>query len=257
MPKPRFLPIVNLLAQHFSILPQPSPAAFIKDEMAAMASPQRATVLRRFFKTGPGEYAEGDVFIGVRVPELRKLVKKHRTADMVVIEDLLRSPVHEHRQAALFLLIQCFRSAGVDGQAAIVDFYLSHTEYVNNWDLVDCSAHAIVGAFLLHRDKGILYRLVRSPRLWERRIAIVATWHFIRAGHVGDTLKLAARLLADTEDLIHKSVGWMLREVGKQDESALLAFLEAHYRRMPRTTLRYAIERFPQPRRRSFLKGNF
>lgn len=257
LPKPHFLPVANLLAQHFSILPQPSPAAFIKDEMAAMASPQRATVLRRYFKTGPGEYAEGDVFIGVRVPELRKLVKKHRTADMVVIEDLLRSPVHEHRQAALFLLIQRFRSAGVDGQAAIVDFYLSHTEYVNNWDLVDCSAHAIVGAFLLHRDKGILYRLVRSPRLWERRIAIVATWHFIRAGHVGDTLKLAARLLADTEDLIHKSVGWMLREVGKQDESALLAFLEAHYRQIPRTTLRYAIERFPQPRRRSFLKGNF
>ncbi|BBO67574.1 hypothetical protein DSCA_15040 [Desulfosarcina alkanivorans] len=257
LPQPHFLPVTNLLAQNFTPAGSPSPASFIKNEMAAMASREAAKALRRFFKTGPGGYAEGDVFIGIKVPELRKLARTYRNEDMAVVLDLLRSPVHEHRQLALFLLIRHFRKAGSEEQAGIVDLYLSHTRYVNNWDLVDCSAHTIVGAFLLDRDRGILYRLVRSPHLWERRIAIVATWHFIRNGQVADTFKLAALLLTDTEDLIHKSVGWMLREAGKHDESALLAFLETHYRRMPRTTLRYAIERFPQPRRRSLLKGIF
>lgn len=257
LPRPRFLPIVNLLSQGFAITGSRSPSAFIKDEMAAMASPKRAQAARRFFKTGPGQYGEGDVFIGIRVPALRKLAAKHHTVDMAVIEDLLHSPVHEHRHLALFMLTRRFSRAAEDEQAAIVDFYLANTGYVNNWDLVDCSAHVIVGAFLLNRGREILYRMAQSPVLWERRIAIVATWHFIRSGQIDDTLKIAALLLADTEDLIHKSVGWMLREAGKRDEAALVAFLQAHCRRMPRTMLRYAIERFPETRRRSFLKGVF
>ena len=257
MPQPHFLPIANLLNQGFTITEAQSQAAAIKRKMAAMASQERASTLRRFFKTGPGDYGEGDVFLGIKVPELRRLASQHRAADMAVIDDLLRSTVHEHRQIALFLLIQRFRKAGEEERTAIVDFYLTNIEYVNNWDLVDCSAHAIVGAFLLNRDRKILYRLVQAPRLWERRIAIVATWHFIRTGQVADTLKLAALLLGDTEDLIHKSVGWMLREAGKRDQTALVDFLKAHYQRMPRTMLRYAIEQFPETRRRSFLKGIF
>lgn len=257
LPTPHFLPVANLLAQNFSIPAPHSPADHIKEEMAAMASREQARGLRRFFKTGPGEYAEGDVFIGIKVPDLRKLARKHHGADMAVIEELLRSPVHEHRQLSLFLLVQRFQKAADHEQTAMVDVYLSNTEHVNNWDLVDCSAHAVLGAFLMHRDRKILYRLVRSPVLWERRIAIVATWHFIRNDQVADTLRLAALLLEDGEDLIHKSVGWMLREAGKRDEAALVAFLKTHYHRMPRTTLRYAIERFPQARRRSFLNGIF
>jgi mutator protein MutT len=254
MPKPQFLPIVNLLRQDYRITEPQSPAAPIQQAMAAMASQERASVLRRFFKTGPGEYAEGDLFLGIKVPELRKLAKRHHAADMAVIDHLLHSSVHEHRQIALFLLIQRFRKAGTDEQAAIFDFYLANTEYVNNWDLVDCSAHAIVGAFLLNRNRGILFRLVQSPNLWERRIAIVATWHFIRAGQVADTLQLATLLLEDPQDLIHKAVGWMLREAGKRDEAALVDFLERHCRRMPRTMLRYAIERFPETLRQTLLK---
>ncbi len=255
MPEPRFLPIVNLLQQNFSIAEPQSPAARIRGAMAAMASQERARALRRFFKTGPGEYAEGDLFLGIKVPELRKLAKRHHAVDMTVIDDLLHSPVHEHRQLALFLLIQRFRKAGEDERGTIADFYLANTTYVNNWDLVDCSAHALLGTFLLSRDREVLYRLAQSPRLWERRIAIVASWQFIRIGQVTDTLKLAALLMQDTEDLIHKAVGWMLREVGKRDQAALVGFLNAHCRRMPRTMLRYAIERFPAARRHLFLKG--
>ncbi len=257
MPKPHFLPIVNLLRKNFSIDPDRSPANRIKSDLAALANQERAQKHRRFFKTGPGEYAEGDIFLGIKVPELRRLAKQHSGIEMAGIEDLLRSPVHEHRQLALFLLIQRFEKANDKTRAEIADFYLANTEYINNWDLVDCSAHTILGAFVYERDKAILYRLVHSANLWERRIAIVATWHFIRRGQVGDTLKLAALLIDDSQDLIHKSVGWMLREAGKRDETALVAFLEAHYGQMPRTMLRYAIERFPATRRRLLLKGIF
>lgn len=257
MPKPHFLPIVNLLRQNFTIGDHHSPATCIKNQMAEMASRKKAQVLRRFFKTGPGEYAEGDIFLGIKVPELHKLAKQYGLVENAVIEDLLHSPVHEQRQLALFLLIARFEKANSDEQADLVGFYLASTDHVNNWDLVDCSAHKILGAFLQNRDRKILYRLARSTTMWERRIAIVATLHFIRTGQVADTFKLAALLMQDSEDLIHKSVGWMLREAGKRDEAALVVFIQTHYRQMPRTMLRYAIERFDPPRRQMFLKGIF
>jgi 3-methyladenine DNA glycosylase AlkD/ADP-ribose pyrophosphatase YjhB (NUDIX family) len=257
MPEPHFLPIVNLLKQGFSIPQEPSVAASIKSALAAMGDPQRAREQRRFFKTGPGAYAEGDLFLGIKVPELRKLAGRHADAGMDVVADLLHSPVHEHRHLALFLLIQRFQNGGMQERGEIVEFYLANTAWVNNWDLVDCSAHTILGAFLHDRDRDVLYRLVDSQCLWERRIAIVATWHFIRTGQVADTFKLAALLLDDDEDLIHKSVGWMLREAGKRDEAALVAFIERHYRQMPRTMLRYAIERFEETRRLKLLRGQF
>lgn len=257
MPTPHFLPIVNLLKQNFTIDVPSSPSASIKQAMQAMANPTRAKKSRRFFKTGSGEYAEGDVFLGITVPELRKLAKAHASASLAVIDDLLQSAFHEHRQLALFLLIARFDRSDPAEQKKIVDYYLANTRQINNWDLVDASAHAIVGAFLLDRDKTILYRLASSTSLWDRRIAIVSTWHFIRNGQVNDTFTVATLLLEDTQDLIHKSVGWMLREAGKRDEAALIAFIRKHYHRMPRTMLRYAIERFPEALRKAFLQGKF
>jgi mutator protein MutT len=257
MPTPHFLPIINLLAQNFTIEAPLSPAAAIKQRMQSMADTKRAQQCSRFFKTGSGEYAADDVFLGIRVPALRKLAKQYASATMAQIEDLLQSALHEHRQLALFILAARFvRSTPVE-QKQIVDFYLANTHRVNNWDLVDASAHVILGAYLLNRDKAVLYCLARSISLWERRIAIVATWHFIRNGQVEDTFKVARLLLKDNHDLIHKSVGWMLREAGKRDETMLVAFLGQHYRQMPRTMLRYAIERFPETRRKAFLQGRY
>ncbi len=257
MPKPHFLPIVNLLRQEFSIDQEPSVAASIKSELAEMGDPQRARVQQRFFKTGPGEYAAGDLFLGIKVGQLRKLAVRHADAGIAVIADLLQSPVHEHRHVALFLLIHRFQNGGIQERREVAAFYLAHTAFVNNWDLVDCSAYTILGASMEDGDRGVLDRLVCSRNLWERRIAIVATWHFIRAGQVTDTFRLAAKLLDDDEDLIHKAVGWMLREAGKRDEAALVTFIETHYRQMPRTMLRYAIERFEETRRLKLLKGAF
>ncbi|WP_419662798.1 DNA alkylation repair enzyme [Desulfosarcina variabilis str. Montpellier] len=257
MPTPPFLPIVNLLKQNFAVDAPPSPTAPIKEALQAMANPTRAQKSRRFFKTGRGEYAEDDQFLGIRVPELRKLAKTHRSASMDVIDELLQSPFHEHRQLALFVLTEQFSRSDPAKQKQIVDFYLKNTQQVNNWDLVDASAHVILGAFLLNRDKTVLYQLVSSTSLWDRRIAIVSTWHFIRNGQLDDTFKLATLLMEDEQDLIHKSVGWMLREAGKKDEAALVDFLRKHYQRMPRTMLRYAIERFPETRRQAFLQGKY
>ena len=257
IPTPHFLPIVNLLKQNFTIDNYSSLAESIKQRMQAMADPARARQSHRFFKTGRGEYAEGDVFLGIKVPELRKLAKTHTTVGMDAIEDLLQSTFHEHRQLALFLLAEQFTRSSPAKQKEIVDFYLDHTQQVNNWDLVDASAHVILGAFLQNRDKSILYRLASSTSLWERRIAIVSTWHFIRNGQINDTFKIATLLMADKQDLIHKSVGWMLREAGKRNEMALLTFLREHYQRMPRTMLRYAIEKLPETQRQAFLKGRY
>lgn len=253
LPAPHFLPIVNLFEQGFAIDDKRSPAARIMTTLAEMGDPERALGQGRFFKTGPGDYAEGDLFFGIRVPELRKLARRHSHAGMTVIEDLLVSPVHEQRQLALFLLIQRFDTADDQGKAAIVDFYLAHSAFVNNWDLVDCSAHALLGAHLMDRDRSVLYRLVEAPCLWQRRIAIVATWYFIRAGQTGETFRLAERLMDDAEDLIRKATGWMLREAGKRNPTGLIEFLDAHASRMPRTMLRYAIERLPDLQRRAYL----
>jgi len=229
--------------------------AEIRLDLREYASEEKAAVLQRFFKTGPGEYGEGDRFIGVQVPAIRKVAKRHAAIPLRQVRSLLRSRVHEERLLALLILVQKFGRAHAVGQREIYEFYLSHTAHINNWDLVDLSADKIAGAWLLTRKRGILRRLARSRDLWERRIAIVATFHFIRHGQFEDTLAVAELLLGDGHDLIHKAVGWMLREVGKRDRAVEERFLERHYRAMPRTMLRYAIERFPEPLRQAYLRG--
>ncbi len=219
------------------------------------ADPAQALTLQRFFKTGPGEYGEGDRFLGIKVPVLRALVKKHyqdiRRAD---IKKLLRSPYHEKRLFALLLMVAKFRSENFRQQ--LCDLYLANTRYINSWDLVDQSAPYIVGAFLQDRNRTPLYTLARSNDLWEKRIAMVATFHYIRQGEAATALDIAGLLLHDTHDLIHKAVGWMLREIGKRcGRETEESFLYQHYKTMPRTMLRYAIERFPEARRQAYLTG--
>lgn len=226
----------------------------LKKTIREIASPERAEVTRSFFKTGPGEYSEGDKFLGIRIPDLRTLVKK---ADAVTLKEaltLLRSEWHEERLMALLLMERHFqRTAEESARELIVRAYLANTRRVNNWDLVDASAPPILGGWLLTRKRSVLGELVRSDNLWERRIAIVSTLTLIRSGDFQDTLRLTQRLLKDPEDLMHKACGWMLREVGKKDPMVLTTFLARHAPAMPSTMLRYAIERFPQPERRRWL----
>lgn len=227
----------------------------IHDKLQEMGDPQRARMQQRFFKTGPGEYGEGDIFAGIPVPEIRKLVRRYGELSIKETTSLLQSPIHEARLLALLILIGASKRGGADLQEKIYHIYLGSTRFINSWDLVDVSAEHIVGRYLRHRSKEPLYLLAASPLLWERRIAIVATFHFIRQGEFTDTLEIAALLLNDPEDLIHKAVGWMLREVGKRDRMVEKEFLKAHYRHMPRTMLRYAIERFPEELGLRYLKG--
>jgi 3-methyladenine DNA glycosylase AlkD len=222
--------------------------------LRALADPAQVPVLRRFFKTGPGEYGAGDVFLGVKVPRIRALVRELHALPLGEIETLLGSAIHEERMLALLLLVRRFeRGRDEDGRRAIHELYLANTARVNSWDLVDATAPRLVGAFLERRGRGVLRRLIRSGSMWERRIAMVATLHFIRAGDLDDTFRLAARLLDDPEDLLHKAAGWMLREAGKRDRPALERFLGRHCERMPRVMLRYAIEQLPEPERRRWL----
>ena len=218
-------------------------------------SPERAAVLLRYFRTGPGEYAEGDHFVGATAPQIRKLARKFRDAPLKEIDTLLRSPVHEVRSLALLLLVEKFRAGDKMQQQRIYELYIRRTTFINNWDLVDVSAPHIVGAWLFDRSRAPLLKLARSTSLWERRIAILATQHFIRHGQLEATFRIADMLLADSHDLIHKAVGLMLREAGNRDPAAERAFLASRYMRMPRTMLRYAIEKFPEKERRAYLKG--
>jgi 3-methyladenine DNA glycosylase AlkD len=220
-----------------------------------MINPYRARISRSFFKTGPGEYGEGDRFLGLTVPQVRKLAKQYRQLSLKETKHLLRSPMHEERLLALLILVSAFAKADEAGQRQIYEIYLQSTRYINNWDLVDSSAAQIVGSFLSGRGKTPLRQLACSINLWERRIAIIATFHFIRHGKLAPTLAIARRLFQDQEDLIHKAVGWMLREVSKRDRATAEKFLQTHYRKMPRTMLRYAIERFPEPKRQRYLRG--
>lgn len=220
-----------------------------------LADKKRVKVLQGFFRTGPGEYAEGDVFLGVTVPQVRALANEFHGLPFPAIRQLLRSPIHEERLLALLILVHRFAHGDRPSRRRIYDFYLRHTRCIDNWDLVDLTADKIVGAYLEDRSRRPLYRLARSHSLWERRIAVVATFHYIRRGEFNDTLRIARVLLDDEHDLIHKATGWMLREVGKRDRDALERFLAAHHRGMPRTTLRYAIERLPPARRRAYLAG--
>lgn len=227
----------------------------IESQLKDLGDPERARNLQRFFKTGQGEYGEGDVFVGLKVPEVRRLARDYRDLPLDDIFDLLTSRYHEARLLALVLLVGRYERCNAAGKEDIYRRYLENTDHINNWDLVDASAARIVGAWLTDRDRGPLYSLAGSENLWERRIAIIATQAFIRKGEFADTLKLAAALRDDPHDLIHKAVGWMLREVGKRDPVALKAFLKEHCRQMPRTMLRYATERFPPDLRRRYLDG--
>jgi 3-methyladenine DNA glycosylase AlkD len=231
-------------------------AADVRKELKSMADPEKAAILQRFFKTGPSQYGEGDIFIGVMVPQSRRVAKKFNQLPLGEVRTLLYSRVHEERLVALLILAWRYSSASSSREKEeIVKFYLDHIKRVNNWDLVDLSAPNILGAHLVDRDgrRRLLYRLAGSENVWERRIAIVATHHFIRNGDFSDTLKIAEMLLQDRHDLIHKAVGWMLREVGKRDAAAEKEFLEKHCSVMPRTMLRYAIERLSERKRRRYM----
>jgi 3-methyladenine DNA glycosylase AlkD len=230
-------------------------ATEIQSRLRTLGNPEAATFAARYFKTGPGQYGEGDVFLGIHVPVMRRLAAEYGALGLDQASELLRSEVHEDRLLALLILVRQALKADGAGREQIYDLYLDHTRFVNNWDLVDVSAPTIVGGYLVNKSRKPLDRLAGSRSLWERRIAIIATGHFIRLGEFEDTLRIAERLLSDREDLIHKATGWMLREVGKRDQALLEAFLGVHGRVMPRTMLRYAIERLPDERRRAFLRG--
>ena len=227
----------------------------IKKRLKQLANKEKAEILQRFFKTGPGEYGEGDVFIGVKVPDLRKVAKDFRDIAIKDVIILLESAIHEERLLALLILVSKYVKGNETAKKEIYKLYLNKTKYINNWDLVDVTAQHIVGDYLMDKNKDPLYSLTRSEDLWERRIAIMATFYFIRNERYEDTLKIAKILLSDKEDLIHKAVGWMLREIGKRNMVIEEAFLKQHYKEMPRTMLRYAIEKFPEPKRKQYLKG--
>jgi len=219
------------------------------------ADKKRAEGAQRYFKTGPGEYAEGDIFLGLTTPVMRDLSKKFQGLVQDEVIKLLKSPIHEERMLALLILIEQYRKEDAKGKEKIYRVYLGHTKYINNWNLVDVTAKHIIGAFLNDKDRAPLYKLARSNSLWERRIAIISTFYFIGNNDFEDTLKIAEVLISDKHDLIHKAVGWLLREVGKRDLPREEKFLKKYCRVMPRTMLRYAIERFPETKRQAYLKG--
>jgi 3-methyladenine DNA glycosylase AlkD len=226
----------------------------IKQDLRKNSSKEKAKILQRFFKTAPGEYGYGDVFIGCNVPSVRRVAKKYKKIDLNLLIKLLTSHIHEERLLALIILVLKFEEAKAEaGRKKIYEFYLKNTRYVNNWDLVDLTAPNIVGKFLVNSDKKTLYDLVKSDSLWERRISIIATLNFIRNNSFNDTLKITKLLLSDREDLIHKACGWMLREVAKRKKALVVDFLSKHHKNMPRVMLRYAIERFPDKERKGYL----
>ena len=229
----------------------------LRKELDALTNQEKAVFLQRFFKTGKGEYGEGDQFLGLTVPESRKIAGKYKHLPFSEIKKLLVSKIHEYRLIALLILVNNFKTGDETGQKEIYKFYLDHTKYINNWDLVDLSADKIVGAYLLHRPRKILYTFARSQNLWERRIAMISTYQFIKEKkEYKDTFQIAEILLLDKHDLIQKAVGWMLREVGKRaSKEALVKFLSKNYKQMPRTMLRYSIEHFPQKQRLKYIKG--
>jgi len=227
----------------------------IKKDLQAESDPLKKKGLSRFFKTGKGEYGEGDIFLGVTVPKMRRVAKKYKELSIDKIQSLLRSPIHEERLTALLILVENFRKADETEKTEIFNLYLKNTKYINNWDLVDLSASRIVGEFLKDKPVDILYTLAKSKSLWERRIAIISTFQFIWEGRFAETLKISKILLTDRHDLIHKAVGWMLREVGKRSFKTEEGFLKKHYKKMPRTMLRYSIEKFPEKLRLRYLTG--
>lgn len=226
-------------------------------ELEAAADPAKAAVLARFFKTGPGEYGEGDRFLGITVPAQRTVAKKYRDTGFESLHRLLSSPWHEHRLTALLITVFRFESSrSEEERKACADFYIAHTDRINNWDLVDLSCYKLLGKWLEQKDRSLLYEWARSSHIWKQRIAIVTCMHFIRRGDFTDCLAIADILLRHPHDLIQKAVGWLLRETGKKDEKTLTGFLRTRYRLMPRTMLRYAIERFPEETRKDYLRNS-
>ena len=227
----------------------------LRRDVRAEADAEDAVNLQRFFKTGPGQYGEGDRFLGLRVPALRRLARTYRSLPASDALVLLQSEWHEERLLGLLLLVGLYKRGQATDRQAIYDAYLGHTRHINNWDLVDASAEHIVGPHVSLDNLDVLDRLARSPDLWERRIAMISTFHWIKLGEFAPALRIANQLVNDRHDLIHKAVGWMLREIGKRDRAAEERFLRKHYRTMPRTALRYAIEHFPESQRRRYLDG--
>lgn len=222
----------------------------LKKELNKLKNKKQAENLQKFFKTKKGEYGEGDIFLGIKVPIQRKIATKYQDIPLEQLQTLLSSKIHEYRMISLFILIKKFK----DEKDKIFNFYLKNTKNINNWDLVDLSAGRIVGSYLLEKDKSILYKLAKSNNLWEKRIAIISTSYFIKNNNYEDTLNISKILLKDNHDLIHKAVGWMLREVGKKDINTEEKFLKKYSKEMPRTMLRYAIEKFDEDKRKFYLK---
>ena len=225
----------------------------IKSDLSQLGNPEKAGILSRFFKTGKGQYGEGDIFLGVSVPEQRKVAKRYPDLPLDDLQELLSSEIHEHRLTALLILTSKYAKADNAGKGEIFSFYLKNTENVNNWDLVDLTAPKIVGDYLANRDKSILFKLAKSNDLWERRIAILSTLRFIRNNDFDDALGISELLLHDKHDLIHKAVGWMLREIGKRNQETEEQFLSKYHLQMPRTMLRYAIEKLDENKRKLYL----
>ena len=226
----------------------------LKKEIRKKANPQKAKLLQGFFKTGKGQYGEGDVFWGIMVPTQREIAKKYQDLSLGDIQKLLNSKIHEERLIALLILVSQFKKADIRKRELIFNFYLKNAKNINNWDLVDLTAPNIVGQFLMNKDRKIIYKLAKSHNLWEKRITVLSTFTFIKYGQFKDALKIAEILLNDKHDLIHKAVGWMLREIGKRDLAMEEGFLKKHYKNMSRTMLRYAIEKFSEKKRRKYLK---
>jgi len=227
----------------------------IKSDLRKLQNPQKTKILSRFFKTGKGEYGEGDIFLGITIPNQREISEKYQDLALKDLQKLLSSKIHEYRLTALIILVNKYKKADSSLKERIVKFYLKNTKHINNWDLVDLSSHYILGNHLLNKEKTIIYKLAKSKNIWEKRIAILTTFAFIRNNKFEETLKISEILLNDKHDLIQKAVGWMLREVGKKDEKAELKFLDKNYKKMPRTMLRYSIERLEEKKRKFYLEN--
>lgn len=228
----------------------------LKQAVKNHSNKEQGIFLQRFFKTGKGEYGEGDVFAGIKVPVSRKIANQFKDLTFPELQKVINSKIHEERLIALFILVAKYKRATEEEREKIFNFYLKNIKYINNWDLVDLSAEKIIGAYIIDKDKRLLFDLVNSSSVWERRISIMSTFHFIKAHQFAATLKISELLLKDKHDLIHKAVGWMLREIGKRDIQAEELFLKKYYKNMPRTMLRYAIEKFPEKKRLAYLRGN-
>ncbi len=229
----------------------------LEKDLLSLKNEEKAKIYSGFFKTGKGQYGEGDRFLGITVPQQRTIAKKYLSLKFKDLEYFLKNPVHEYRFTSLVILTEQFKKANEKEKKKIFNFYIKQRKYINNWDLIDCTTPNIVGAYLFDKDKTLLYQFAKSSSMWERRIAILATLYFIKKNHYRETLEIAEILLNDKQDLIHKAAGWMLRELGKRNQILEEEFLQENYKTMPRTMLRYAIERFPKEKKAFYMQKTF